>query len=295
MQNASMEEHTIGIDGLTATIKADGAELCSLNGPDGAEYLWQAGPAWPRHAPVLFPIVGRLKNDTLHHNGRDYRLTQHGFARDRTFQWMERTRTHALLELIDNGPIREMYPFPFRLEISYETEGASLTQTFSVTNTGYATLPASFGAHPAFIWPLRPGIVKDAHTLTFSVDETAPLRRLSGGLMLTERAKNPIEGRVLRLNEALFANDALILDNLASDSVRYAAPGGPSITVAWQNMPQLGIWTKPADFLCIEPWHGFASPEDFDGEFSEKPGVALIDPGQTVSGSLVITISSNPD
>ncbi len=290
-----MDEHTIGIDGLSATIKAAGAELCSLIGSDGAEYLWQAGPAWPRHAPVLFPIVGRLKGDTLRHNGRAYRLTQHGFARDQNFQWMERTRTHALLELIDNGPIREMYPFPFHLELSYETEGESLTQTFSVTNTGYAPMPASFGAHPAFVWPLRPNLSKDSHTLTFSADETAPIRRVAGGLMLAEPAKNPIEGRVLRLDEALFANDALILEHPSSTSVRYSAPGGPSIIVAWQGMPQLGIWTKPADFLCIEPWRGFASPEDFDGEFSEKPGVTLIDPGQTISGSLVITISSNPD
>ena len=291
-----MDEHTIGIDGLSATIKADGAELCSLIGPDEAEYLWQAGPAWPRHAPILFPIVGRLKGDVLRHNGREYRLTQHGFARDRTFQWMERTRTHALLELIDNGPIREMYPFPFRLEISYETEGNSLTQIFSVTNTGYAPMPVSFGAHPAFVWPLRPGLAKEDHTLTFSADETcaaAPAVRRADAGGAREKpdrgARAASERGPVRERRADFRSIRRAIRSVTR------RPGGPAITVAWQGMPQLGIWTKPADFLCIEPWHGFASPENFDGEFSEKPGVALIDPGQTVSGSIVITISSNPD
>ena len=290
-----MDEHTIETDQLEATIRAHGAELCSLRTPDGTEFLWQAGPAWPRYAPVLFPIVGRLKGDTLRHNDRSYRMTQHGFARDRTFEWISRTRTHALLELIDNGPMREMYPFPFQLELSYEIEGASLTQTFSVTNTGYAPLPASFGAHPAFVWPLRSGLPKDTHTMTFIEPELGPLRRVVEGLLQPEAFPNPVDGRTLHLTEALFAHDALIFEAPASRSVRYTAPGAPTIEVSWTNMPQLGIWSKPADFVCIEPWHGLSSPQAFDGEFADKPGVSLIAPGETLTGSLVISISSNPD
>lgn len=290
-----METFQISADGVRATIKAAGAELCSLQGADGAELLWQAGPAWPRHAPVLFPIVGRLANDTLRHGGRTFRMTQHGFARDRRFAWIEQSPDKCRLRLVADETSLTIFPFPFQLDLVYAVTGATLTQTFEVTNTGDATLPASVGAHPAFVWPLRPGLAKEAHTLTFSADETAPLRQVAGGLMRPETVPNPIQGRVLALREDLFAHDALILDPVASRSVRYSAPGGPAITVAWEGMPQLGIWTKPADFLCIEPWHGFASPENFDGAFADKPGLMLIAPGQTATASLSITNSSNPD
>ena len=290
-----MDRHDIGNGRISAAVKADGAELCSLRGPDGAEVLWQAGPVWPRHAPVLFPIVGRLKDDTLRHAGRAYRMTQHGFARDRTFAWVERTPTLARLMLSDDAATREHYPFAFRLELAYELRGDSLTQTFTVANPGSEPLPASFGAHPAFAWPLRPGLAKDAHAITFERDETAPIRQVAGGLLQPEPVANPVDGRTLRLREALFAADALIFDPPASRWVRYAAPGGPAITVAWDGMRELGIWSKPADFVCIEPWRGIASPADFDGEFADKPGLVIIPPGGSCTGALTLTISSNPD
>lgn len=290
-----MTQHTIANEGLSATILAEGAELCSLRLADGTEFLWQAAPIWPRHAPVLFPIVGRLKGDTLRHQGRSYRLTQHGFARDRLFEWVERTPTSCRLALVDDEQTRAMYPFPFRLELAYEIAGNALTQSFVVTNPGGDGLPASFGAHPAFVWPLRHGLPKDAHTLIFSDDETTPIRRLASGLLLADPVPNPVERRTLRLSEGLFAHDALVFDRPASRSVRYAAPGTASITVAWSDMPQLGVWSKPADFVCIEPWHGLASPDSYDGEFTDKPGVAVIAPGESLTGHLVISISSNPD
>ena len=290
-----MDRHGIDSGGVSASIKADGAELCSLRSADGTEFLWQAEAAWPRHAPVLFPIVGRLKDDTLRHAGRSYRMTQHGFARDRVFEWVERTPTLARLALTDDEATREKYPFAFRLELSYSVSGSSLTQTFVVTNPGSEDLPASFGAHPALAWPLRPGLAKDAHTMVFDQDETAPIRRVVGGLLQPDGIANPVEGRTLRLNEPLFAADALIFDPPASRSVRYSAPGGPAVTVAWDGMRELGIWSKPADFVCIEPWRGISSPEAFDGAFADKPGVVTIPPGASCTGSLTITISSNTD
>jgi galactose mutarotase-like enzyme len=275
--------HTLRGDGIAATITAQGAELCSLKNAEGIELLWQAGPQWPRHAPVLFPIVGRLNNDELRQSGKTYAMTQHGFARDRLFRWVERGLSSCKLVLVDDAETRAHYPFAFRLAMTYSVVNTELDVLIEIANTGEVMLPASFGGHPAFNWPLLPGLDKQAYSLVFSDAEPAPIRRLRGGLMKTAAEPTPIVGNRLALSERLFDDDAVILDRPASTSVRYAADRGPSIEVSWQGFRELGVWSKPsgAPFLCIEPWHGFASPVDFDGEFSGKPGLMHIAQGET--------------
>jgi galactose mutarotase-like enzyme len=276
---------------LSATVKADGAELCSLRDAAGVEMLWQATPTWPRHAPVLFPIVGRLKDDTLRHEGKSFRLTQHGFARDRRFAWLGRSATACRLVLHEDADTRTMYPFAFRLEIAFALDDDALEQRFTVTNPGREVLPASLGAHPGFAWPLAEGVEKPAHVLEFAEPETAPVHRLTNGLLQSVAAPNPIAGRTLALEPALFAADAIILPLPASRSVRYSAPGAPAVELAWDGFRQLGIWSRDGgDFVCIEPWYGTASPEDFDGEFSAKPGLMLIPPGERRTLSLRIRL-----
>jgi galactose mutarotase-like enzyme len=278
----SKEHHTLRSDGITALIAPDGAELISLRNKQGIELLWQAAPVWPRHAPILFPIVGRLKNDALRHRGKVFPMTQHGFARDRRFGWTERGPTSCTLVLTDDAQTRSRYPFAFRLAVTYTVAQAHLNVTFEVTNTGDEILPASIGAHPAFNWPLLPDLAKEAYRLTFSNEEPESIRRLKDGLLRPMREPNPIRGKTLALAEQLFEDDAIILDRPASHAVHYAADSGPSIEVSWQGFPQLGIWSKPGTpLLCIEPWHGFASPLEFDGEFVDKPGLMLIDPAAT--------------
>ena len=289
----SSDSHILKSEAITATVKADGAELCSLKNATGAELLWQAGPQWPRHAPLLFPIVGRLKNDELRVGGKTYAMTQHGFARDQRFEWLERQPASCKLLLADNEATRARYPFTFRLEATFTVNRADLDVVLDVTNTGAEALPASIGVHPAFNWPLMPGVTKEAYTLTFSDAETAPIRRLKDGLMRPKPEPSPIGGKALMLSEKLFDDDAVILDRLSSKSVRYAAERGPSIEIAWDGFPELGVWSKPGGvpFLCIEPWHGFASPVDFDGEFTEKPGLMHIAPGGRRSLSYRIRVS----
>jgi galactose mutarotase-like enzyme len=274
---------TLRNDRLSATIRADGAELCSLRNAEGLELLWQAGPAWPRHAPLLFPIVGRLKNDELRHRGKSYRMTQHGFARDRRFGWVQREPTACRLQLVDDAATRSLYPFAFRLSVAYALKDADLEVGLEITNTGDEVLPASIGAHPAFNWPLLAGLAKQDYALVFSDAEPAPVRRLKDGLMRAAPESTPVRGKTLALSEALFDDDAIVIDRLASSSVRFAADRGPSIEVFWDGFRELGIWSKPsgAPFLCIEPWHGFASPAEFDGEFGDKPGLMHIAQGDS--------------
>jgi len=288
------DTHAIRSGGVTATVKAHGAELCSLRNGAGVEFVWQAGPAWPRHAPLLFPIVGRLANDELRHRGETYRMTQHGFARDSRFAWAARDEKGCSLVLEDSEATRALYPFPFRLTATYTIDEAGLDLSLTVVNTGGETLPVSLGGHPAFNWPLQPGVPKESYALTFTNEEPSPVRGVENGLLLPATNPSPVRGTVLALSESLFANDAVILDPVNSHAVRYAAGqgGGPWLKMSWRGFRELGVWSKPsgAPFLCIEPWHGFASPADFDGEFSDKPGLMHIAPSATRSLSYRIRV-----
>jgi galactose mutarotase-like enzyme len=279
----SEDRHTIASDGIAATVLAHGAELCSLKTADGLEVMWQAGPEWRRHAPLLFPIVGRLKNDQLRHQGKLYPMTQHGFARDSRFEWIERGPSSCRLVLTDNAETRVRYPFAFRLAVNYSLRDAGLDVALEITNPGVEMLPASLGGHPAFNWPLQPGLAKESYRLSFAQAEPAPIRRLKDGLLRASPEPTPIKGNMLALSEKLFDDDAIILDAPVSNAVRFAAESGPSLEISWNGFRELGIWSKPggAPFLCIEPWHGFASPVDFDGEFTNKPGLMQIKPGET--------------
>lgn len=276
-----MDRHSLANAYLTCVVKADGAELCSLRDAVGQELLWQAGPAWPRHAPVLFPIVGRLVNDTLTHRGVEYRMTQHGFARDRRFAWLDRKPTSCRLVLHDDPQSHACFPFPFRLELSFALDDDALVVSHTVINPGRDVLPASVGAHPAFLWPISGDGDQDGHTIEFETDEPSPIRRLKDGLLLPEPVPSPVAGRTLALDPALFEADAIIMPAPRSRSLRYTAPGSPRIEIGWENAPQLGIWSRAGgDFVCIEPWHGYASPDAFTGEFRDKPGLMLIPPGE---------------
>ncbi|WP_394889857.1 aldose 1-epimerase family protein [Mesorhizobium sp. AaZ16] len=283
-------------DGISAVIVGQGAELVSLQDAQGFEFLWQAGPAWRRHSPVLFPIVGRLKGDQLRHRGQTYTMTQHGFARDKPFVWADRGPRSCTLVLTDDADTRAHYPFAFRLAVTYTLECQQLGVTFEVTNIGDELLPASIGAHPAFNWPLLSELPKEAYRLTFADDEPAPVPRLRDGLLLSAPRPTPIEGRTLALSERLFDDDAVILDRPASTSVRYEAERGPAIEVSWQGFSELGIWSKPggAPFLCIEPWHGIASPVDFAGNFTDKPRLMLVAPGAKRSLNYRIRLEQGP-
>lgn len=279
------DRHTISNGRIAATIKENGAELCSLIDGHGRQLLWQAGPAWPRHAPILFPIVGKLRNDRLLYKGKTFPMTQHGFARDQRFTWSAREPKACSLFLQDNEATRSQYPFSFRLDVSYAVENDDLIIVYEITNTDDQIMPASIGAHPAFNWPLVAGMQKESHSIVFSHAETAPVRRLDGGLLRDRPFETPIRGTTLALSEALFAEDAIIMDQLNSSSLRYTAPGAPTIAISWEGFRQLGLWSKPggASFLCIEPWHGYASPVDFDGDFENKPGLIQFAAGETRS------------
>ena len=287
-----MDIHRLQWGGCEADIAPRGAEIQALR-IGGLDLLWNAGPLWPRHAPLLFPIVGGLKGDVHHHYGKTFPMPKHGFARDRDFTWVRRTETECALELRDDPATHSAYPFPFRLRVAYELGVSGLRMEVALQNPGDAPLPASMGLHPAFRWPLAAGIPKAAHRLIFEMDEPGPLRRLDArGLLAPQPHATPIHGRELALNENLFTNDALIFLQPNSRSLRFEAQGGPALTLSWEGFPHLGVWTRPDPspaFLCIEPWEGYASPADWEGDILDKPGCFLLPPGATRRWSLTIS------
>ncbi len=278
------DTHAFGHGDLAFVVKAEGAELCSLRA-GGREMLWQAGPEWKRHAPVLFPIVGRLKNDTLRQGGRDYPMSQHGFARDRRFDWVSRNAHGCRLSLLSDAESAKRFPSPFALEIGYRLDGDTLHVDYLIRNSGEDTLFCSIGAHPAFRWPLADGVDPLSHRLVFERPEPEPIRRVEAGLLTEQAHPTPVRHDTLPLDPALFEDDAVILLDPNSHSVRFEAADAPlALLIGWHGMNALGIWSKPgAEFLCIEPWHGFASPEAFDGPFEQKPGLMRIAPGDSAS------------
>lgn len=264
---------------LTAEIDPAGAELSLLRDATGRDFLWDAGPAWPRHSPVLFPIVGKLAGDAYRHAGQTYPMRQHGFARDRDFTLTGHTESRCSFRLEDDAATRAIYPFRFTLEIHYAIAGTQLRVDYHLSNPGAAALAASLGAHPAFRWPL-PGSEGAPHAILFERPEPAPARRLAGGLLRREPEASPVQDHLLILTEDLFTADALILDGIASRSLDYGPSGGPRLRFGFHGFDVLGLWSKPgAGFLCIEPWSGFHSPEDWEGEFADKPGMLSIPPG----------------
>lgn len=276
----------LGNQHLTLRINSKGAEMASLGlnapGRGDRELLWQGGAAWPRRAPVLFPIIGRMPGDELTHREVAYPITQHGFARDLEFLFDRISDTEVEFTLDDSPATRLHFPFSFRLEVRFELVDATVRVTQTVSNPGYEPFAASLGAHPGFVWPLPGAAGKGQHVIEFELPEAAPIRRLEQGLLAVDSFPNPVIDRTLKLDESLFDADAVIFDQLSSRSVRYSAPGTPSITVEFPDFPILGLWSKaPGEFVCIEPWFGMTAASDFSGEYDKKPHQFVLGPSES--------------
>lgn len=282
---------------LSAEISTLGAELQALRDEAGRDLLWDGDPTWwTGRAPVLFPIVGAVAGDVIRVGGKTYPLPRHGFARRREWALVEQGETAATFRLEDDAGTRAVYPFAFQLDLRFAIEDATLAVVATLTNTGSGELPASLGYHPAFRWPLPWAGEEDAHRITFAAPEPAPVRRLdAAGLLKPDARPTPVEGDSLTLASALFEEDALIFDRLASRSLTYGPAGGRHLDIAFPDMPELGLWQKPgAPFLCIEPWSGFADPQDYAGELRDKPGILRLPVGSSHCFTMRIAVAPEP-
>lgn len=252
-----------------------GAELQSVVRTDlQLEYLWSAEPVWAKKSPVLFPIVGTLKNNTYTFEGQDYKLGRHGFARDRVFTVTAQTADQLVFTLESDAASRKVFPFAFRFQVIYTLQESGFAVKYVVENTDDKPIYFSVGAHPAFKVPVSTGTYEDYY-LAFNKTESALLWPLSGDGLIEAAGKPYLEGDKLPLKKSLFYKDALVFKHLASDAITLKSDVSPhGLTLHYPGFPYMGIWAaKDADFVCIEPWCGHADPVNASGKLEDKEGI----------------------
>ncbi len=279
---------TITNSNLSAQINHLGAELCSLKSKFNAEYIWEGNPAyWGKHSPILFPIVGTLKNNTYQHNGAEYQLSRHGFARDRIFELIDKKENSATFAIESSEETREKYPFDFELHITYTLEANCLFISYNVINKSKSEMPFSLGAHPAFALA---GDFED-YNLQFEKDELLEYSLLQNDLISNETKILAKTNNRVPLKHELFKDDALIFKSLQSQYLTISKNQTPLLRIYYASFPHLGIWTKMnAPFLCIEPWFGYSDSVDNNGNIMDKEGIQILDPDQTFNAEFSIEI-----
>jgi galactose mutarotase-like enzyme len=271
-------------EAIEAVIHPMGAELQSLrNVETGMEYMWSGDPVfWGKHSPVLFPIVGTLRDNHFRYRGTTYRLPRHGFARERVFAIDRVDDTEAVFTLEDDEATRLVFPFRFLLQMVYRLQGNRLTVSYVVLNTGDDDLWFSLGAHPAFAVPFDRTFRYEDYRLRFSEPETLGRWKLQDGLLTGVEEPFLQSSDVVDLSRGLFEKDAIVMKGARSEYVTLESPKSPNgLRFNIEGWPHLGIWAAPgADFVCIEPWQGHADAVGFDGDFTTKPGVVRCRPGE---------------
>jgi galactose mutarotase-like enzyme len=261
---------------LKISINTKGAELFSVKNNQGLEFIWQAdNNIWPRHAPVLFPIVGKLKENKFLHEGVEYQLPQHGFARDTEFEIIHQTKTECVFQLQSNDESRKNFPFDFVFQITFTLEENILQTKYSVKNSGDSPILFSVGAHPGFNCPLLPNENFEDYYLAFETEKLT-LTTLDGGLRKSAKKVIHLQNKQLPITKTLFDQDALVLEDQQINEVTLASKKNKhSIKLNCQNWPYFGIWSKKSceKFICLEPWHGIADNISGNKNLSKKDGI----------------------
>lgn len=288
--NTSLEN-----DSLKVEVSSLGAELQSILGKsDQLEYLWQGDAThWARRSPVLFPIVGRLEDDGFKFKNEEYSLGQHGFARNKEFNLIEKTSEKLVFELTEDKETLEVYPFPFTFRLVYRLVENRLTLNYEVQNTGNEELLFSIGAHPAFNCPMLANEKRSDYFLTFNENESAERQLIDAGIRSGAKELVLDQADTIHVAEDLFERDALIFDQLNSDQIVLRSETREFVTVKFKGFKYLGIWSKSATspFVCIEPWLGIADHKDHNQDLSQKEGIISLEANGTHSSEFEMIFS----
>ena len=272
---------------LLVEIESFGAELqrmCAKK--DNHEYIWTGDPTiWKGRAPVLFPIVGVLAQNMYLYKNKKYTMKKHGFARDTEFELA--TQNENVLELFfsDCEKTFEIFPFHFRFNVRFALEGAKLTVSHTVTNTGLEEMWFSLGAHPAFRCDL-------GDKLVFEKEDTIGAFRLENNLLTEKKEPFTEQTDTWYIKADSFDKDAVILEDFPSKTVMLERQEGHNIQFDF-NAPYLGIWAKPgAPYVCLEPWFGLDDTPTHNGDFTQKKGIERLDAGKSLTLTYVVEVTT---
>ncbi len=280
-----MSVSTIRNGSMEASIDSEGAQLMSLK-KDGLEYLWQGDERWwPRRAPVLFPIVGNLRDDCATSAQGKVAFGRHGLARTFEHRVKEVSESSVTYELVSSEQTRAQFPFDFKLNMTYRLGDNFLEQEFCVTNTGSVTLPFVVGGHPAFNVP-APGTegedfsdycLKFARPWTYA---SPTISTATGLLDFGNRFTLVEESDTLPLTHQLFDVDTLTFEDVPERTISLVGPSGHGMRVDFEGFDYLGVWSAAnnAPFVALEPWRGCATATDEDDVFEHKRGMDFLEP-----------------
>ena len=289
--------YSLSTSQLTIEVTKTGIELCSvkLNATD-KEYIWQADPGiWPSHAPVLFPIIGALKDGNFIFKGNHYPLPKHGFVRhsDKP-KLINKTENSLHFQFTWDEETYQIYPFKFVFDLIYKVRGTTIEVIHQVKNVGETPLYYSLGGHPAFNCPLNPGEEYQDYFLEFEHAETLSSWLIDKNGLLSGETKSILQNSdTLPLHEKIFDQDALVFKDIKSRKVSLVSKKfGEVLSVSFNDFPFLGLWAKPAaPFICIEPWLGVADSANSNQDFRTKEGIRELEPGLTDTKTYSITIA----
>lgn len=265
---------------LKASFVQKGAELQSLKSKTSdMEYIWDANPKdWAKHSPVLFPIVGALKDNQYAYQGEQYELYRHGFARDMEFELESKSADSVVFKLNSSAETKKVYPFDFSFSIVYTLKSHGLSCTYKVYNPATSDLLFSVGGHPAFATPVNENIRYEDYFLRFNQDEALSINKISDNLISEEIKSIPLKDKTLPLTHELFYEDALVIKSLKSNKISLQNKVNThGLHFSFEGFPFFGIWAaKDANFVCLEPWCGIADSVNHSGQLSDKEGIIIL-------------------
>ena len=291
-------DHTIQNEFLTVSAATHGAELQSIRGADGIEYLWQGDPAyWADRAINIFPFVARLEGGRFTWGGETYEMRIHGIACYSDFQVIENTGTRLAMELVSGPETLKSYPCRFAFRVIYELEGRTLMITYEAENRDEKTMYFGLGGHPGFNVPIRRDLRFEDYRLRFT--SPRPARRVGfnddcfvTGQLLPYALEG---GAVLELRHDLFDNDAIVLEGTCREVTVETPLDSRSVTVSFPQIPYLGLWHKPksdAPYVCIEPWCTLPGNAGELTALDKRPDLLHIEPEKIYRTTWKITVNT---